>query len=83
MTLSGLARLPICIALIAFSFAGCFVLQNTLNTGFVSELARLGFSFGCGCNGSVSCCCFRGDAISFIKLYLLALGTALVTSFCD
>ncbi len=83
MTFSGLARFPICIALVAFSFTGCFVLQNTLDTGLVSQLARLDFSFSCGSNGSVSCCSFRGDAISFIKLHLLAFGAALVTSFCD
>lgn len=83
MTLSGLTGLSICVALVAFSFTGCFVLQDAFDTVLISQLARVDFSSGCRSNGRILCCCFRGNAISLIKLHLLALGAALVTSFRD
>lgn len=83
MTTLGLTGLSICVAPVAFSFPSCLVLQDALDTGLVSQLARIDFSSGCGSNGGISCCCFRGNAILFFKFRLLALGPALFTSFGD
>ncbi len=83
MTTSGLTCLSICVAPVTFSFTSCVVLQDPLDTGFVSQLARIDFSSGCGSNGGISCCCFSGNAILFFKFRLLALGSALFTSFGD
>ncbi|MGX1500060.1 hypothetical protein ACSSV1_005125 [Labrenzia sp. MBR-25] len=83
MATLGLTGLSICVAPVAFSFASCLVLQDALDTGLVSQLARIDFSSGCGSNGGFSCCCFRGNAVLFFKFRLFALGPALFTSFGD
>ncbi len=83
MTFSGLTGLPVCIAPVPFGFPCRFVLQDAFDTVLVGQLTRFGFSSGrCG-NGGISRCGFSGNAISLFKLYLLALGAALLTSFCN
>ncbi len=83
MTLSGLTGLSVCVAPVAFCFTSCLVVQDTFDTVLVSQLARVDFSPGCGSRSGISCSCFRGNAILFIKLRLRALGAALVASFCN